>query len=198
MTETTEVDVGEYFESLREEQDVPKHICNRLPPEGNYGRVADKEELAEGLLNLVTDEVRMEVSADNGHIYLDGPEAFLFKVEFLKRGDIDEVKEYRRKAPGLDDMLLNENCMLCGEDHFHDVKPEVMLGGVAEYECPCNNSYAPDIYYLMLFHMRVSVPHDMINWARGELMDNDGWLKTPLLPEEVTAEDIQMNKICGW
>jgi hypothetical protein len=38
----------------------------------------------------------------------------------------------------------------------------------------------------------------MINWARGELMDNDGWLKTPLLPEEVTAEDIQMNKICGW
>jgi len=181
------VDTDEYYAQLRESESVPDKITQSLPPKENYGERVDPREINQEILDLVIDWTRRGRYRDSSTSYYGPTDEFVLGAGFVGGEDLAGESEYTDAIPPRGgDSLVIEDCPLCGETHLHDLKPPVILGGVGRYRCPCENSYAPETYLIVLRDLGYGVPYETIHWACGEFRKRYDEIEDHLAPDGVS------------
>jgi len=184
------VDTGEYYEQLRESESVPDKITQSLPPKEKYGERVDPREINQEILDLVIDWTRRGRYGDGSRSYYDPTDEFVLAAGFVGDEDLVGESEYTdARPPRGSDSLVIEDCPLCGETHLHRLKPPVILGGVARYQCPCDNSYAPETYLVVLRQQGYGIPYETIHWASDEFRKRYDEIEDHLAPDGVSRSD---------
>lgn len=193
------INVGTYLSKLKqtESSHTQNWIFSGIQPESNYENYANRETLEQALLNVLKNQIASNNwESPMSHDYLKEIDKFIFSTRFMLGSDINSAPEY---PVDIGDKFILKDCPICGEDHLHKVKYELVLGGVAEYTSKCASPIAPETYYLQRNKYCLGrLPGDLVVAAKLWAMENPKPLEELLVPDRLSYEMLAESSIHGW
>lgn len=188
------IDVGKYIEKLDNQGNIPDYLVKGLKPEDNYNRFMNKSEIDNRFKSHIISHITSEKIHMAGSSYIESEDLLLLEAKFMQESD----DGYGRAFAVINNFGVVVECPFCQETHIHGLEPEIVFGGVVEYESPCSVDFAPESYLIVLRGRGTMPIYGLIQWARDEIKVDGVPLAQALLPDNISREEMESVHLFGW